>query len=78
MLTLLGTPGCHLCDRAEELLKQAALARPLQWDTLDIVVSDQLIARWGEKIPVLLDTEGRALCWPFSLLDVLRFNEIGA
>jgi len=26
----------------------------------------------------LLDTEGRALCWPFSLLDVLRFNEIGA
>jgi hypothetical protein len=73
MLTLLGTSGCHLCDLAEALLQQVAAARPVSWCYQDIALDDGLITRWGEHIPVLLDTQGRILQWPFSVLDVQRF-----
>lgn len=72
MLTLYGTPGCHLCDQAEALLRQAAAARPLAWRYVDIALDDALVARYGTRIPVLVTGEGRELGWPFSLLDILR------
>jgi thiol-disulfide isomerase/thioredoxin len=72
MLMLLGTSGCHLCDQAEQLLQQAAAARALQWEYRDIALDEQLVERYGMKIPVLLADDGRELAWPFSLLDILR------
>lgn len=76
MLTLLGTPGCHLCDLAEALLQQVAAARPVHWQYEDIALDEALITRWGERIPVLLDNQGGVLCWPFSVLDVQRFARV--
>jgi hypothetical protein len=70
-LVLLGTQGCHLCDTAEGLLKQASAARALQWECRDIALDDELVNRYGERIPVLLLSDGRELGWPFSLLDIL-------
>lgn len=70
-LTLLGTRGCHLCDVAEGLLQRAAAARHLDWQYRDIALDDALVAEYGERIPVLLAANGRALGWPFSLLDIL-------
>lgn len=72
-LTLLGTRGCHLCDVAEGLLRQAAGARALRWCYLDIALDEALVASHGERIPVLRAEDGRELAWPFSLLDILRF-----
>lgn len=72
-LTLLGTRGCHLCDVAEGLLLQAAAARRLDWQYRDIALDEDLVGRYGERIPVLLAADGRELGWPFSLLDILRF-----
>lgn len=74
-LTLLGTRGCHLCDVAEGLLRQAAAARALVWIYVDIALDDVLVAEYGERIPVLRDARGRALAWPFSLLDIIRFSQ---
>lgn len=64
---LLTTEGCHLCDQALAVIQRAAPA--LQLTLTDIAEDDDLIARYGEKIPVLrmANTE---LCWPFGLLDV--------
>lgn len=72
-LTLLGTRGCHLCDVAEGLMRQASAARALNWRYADIALDEDLVARYGERIPVLLAADGRELGWPFSLLDILRF-----
>ena len=70
-LVLLGTSGCHLCDRAEVLLTQAASARAFTWRYHDIALEDALVSQYGERIPVLLLPDGRVLYWPFSLLDIL-------
>lgn len=72
MLTLYGTPGCHLCEEAEALLRQAAGARAIEWRYVDIALDDALVARYGIRIPVLLTASGQELGWPFSLLDILR------
>lgn len=72
MLTLYGTTGCHLCDQAEALLRQAAAARALEWRYVDIALDEALVARYGTRIPVLQVDDGRELGWPFSLLDILR------
>lgn len=71
-LTLYGTRGCHLCDVAEALLRQAAAARAIDWDYVDIALDEGLVAALGERIPVLRRADGRELGWPFSLLDVLH------
>lgn len=73
-LILLGTSGCHLCDKAEALLRQAAAARSLQWEYRDIALDEALVSRYGERIPVLLLPDGRELGWPFSLLDILKLS----
>ncbi len=74
-LALLGTRGCHLCDVAEGLLTRAATARHIDWQYRDIALDEDLVARYGERIPVLLADDGRELAWPFSLLDIIRFSE---
>lgn len=70
--TLLGTRGCHLCDEAETVLRQVSAVRDLSWRYIDIADDEALLAAYAERIPVLRTPAGEALCWPFSLLDVLR------
>lgn len=77
MLELLGTVGCHLCDDAEQVLKQLSLVRPISWRYIDIALDDALCQHYGERIPVLRRGEGAALFWPFSVLDVERFLILG-
>ena len=64
---LLTTAGCHLCDQALVLIQRAAPRLNVQ--LLDIAEDDDLIAEYGERIPVLR-LNGCELTWPFSLLDV--------
>jgi hypothetical protein len=64
------TAGCHLCAEAEKML--AALLPVDAVERIDVAESDDLIARYGERIPVL-EQDGRELGWPFSLLDLRAF-----
>lgn len=73
-IELLTTLGCHLCEQAEMLLHQAAPLAEVQ--KVDIAEDDELIARYGERIPVLR-YRGRELAWPFGLLDI-RERLLGA
>lgn len=75
-LELLGTRGCHLCEQAEGLLVKAAGARPLRWRYTDIADDEQLLAVYGQRIPVLRRA-GLELDWPFGLLDILRLANEG-
>ncbi len=72
MLTLYGTKGCHLCDEAEVLLAQAQMAVAFQWQYIDIALDDNLVKKYGIRIPVLEKETGQQLNWPFSLLDVVE------
>lgn len=72
MLTLYGTQGCHLCDQAEALLRQAAGARRIEWRYVDIALDDALVERYGTRIPLLQTADGGEMGWPFSLLDILK------
>lgn len=69
-VVLYTTLGCHLCEQARELL---LMVNPgLEIDAVDIAEDDALIARYGERIPVL-ERNGHELGWPFGLLDVQAF-----
>jgi hypothetical protein len=72
-LQLLGTAGCHLCEEAEALLRQAAMARSFWVEKVDIAGEDNLLGDYATRIPVLRTTTGMELGWPFGLLDILRF-----
>ena len=66
-LVLMSTEACHLCEQAQALLLplQGALNEDLYLD--DIAYSDDLLNRYGVRIPVLLhETSGAELDWPFD------------
>ena len=69
-LILLGTSACHICDQAEDLLKNTNIA----YQKIDIADQEQWQEQYAIKIPVLLNTEySQELCWPFSIEDIQAF-----
>ena len=69
-LELYATSGCHLCERAESVIREA-VDRTV--GSLDIADDEVLLERYGVRIPVLrrLDT-GEELDWPFDAAAVRR------
>ena len=68
-LELLTRPECHLCDDAKALLEQAGIA----WEPVNIESSIQLLKNYGTRIPVIRDSNGNELPWPFDLGQLLAF-----
>lgn len=70
ILALYTTSGCHLCERAEALIRDtvAVAFRPVE-----IADDAGLLERYAIRIPVLrqLDT-GEELDWPFDAAAVQR------
>jgi len=67
VFTLFQRDDCHLCDQALRVLAQARVAG------LDSVFIDDvaaLEARYGARVPVLRDGQGRELDWPFDVATV--------
>ena len=69
-VVLYTTVGCHLCEQARELV--STVAPDITLTLVDVAEDDELLARYSERIPVLMK-EGRELGWPFGLLDVQQF-----
>ncbi len=61
-VVLYTTPGCHLCEQAEEILYETAT----RFRSIDIADDVDLIKRYGVRIPVVADEMGRELSWPFD------------
>ena len=62
-LVLYQRDDCHLCDLALEVL---AAVRAPEFDSVFIDGDDALEARYGVRVPVLRDGDGRELDWPFD------------
>ncbi|MCA1773863.1 MAG: glutaredoxin family protein [Halomonas sp.] len=65
-LTLYTTQGCHLCAELEA--RVAALTRqPITWQRIEVAEDQTLLARYGERIPVLADEAGNEMEYGHSL-----------
>ncbi len=54
-------PGCHLCDDARPLVTRAAARAGVELSEIDVDTDDELTARYGLRIPVVLDPTGDVL-----------------
>ena len=53
-ITLLGKPGCHLCDDARAVIERVAAELGVGWEERDITASAQDLQEYWDKIPVTL------------------------
>jgi hypothetical protein len=53
-ITLLGRPGCHLCDDARDVIRRVATDLSISWEERDITLSEQDMVEYWDKIPVTL------------------------
>jgi len=57
-ITLIGKPGCHLCDEAREVVATVAAELGVGWEERSILDDSALQERYAEQIPVTL-VDGR-------------------
>jgi len=53
-ITLLGKPGCHLCDEAREVIARVAADLGAHWEERDITLDERDMREYWDKIPVTL------------------------
>ena len=53
-VTLIGKPGCHLCDEARDVIAQVAGELGVGWEERNILDDPVLHERFWEQIPVIL------------------------
>ena len=71
-VTLYTRPGCHLCDEAREaILGLRGAVPPFELDEVNIDEDDGLLARFLERIPVVL-VDGEVVCELELELDRVR------
>lgn len=72
-LILYSTVGCHLCEQALALI-EPVLDDKYQIVEVDISDSDDLMARYGIRIPVIARADnGTEIGWPFDQQQFLAF-----
>jgi hypothetical protein len=57
-ITLLGKPGCHLCDDARLVVQRVADDLAVPWEERSILDDEELFEQYAEQIPVVL-VDGR-------------------
>ncbi|MGZ4596372.1 MAG: glutaredoxin family protein [Actinomycetes bacterium] len=53
-VTLIGKPGCHLCDEARAVVARVTAELGVDWEERSILDDPELHARYWEQIPVTL------------------------
>jgi glutaredoxin len=53
-VTLIGKPGCHLCDDAREVVLRVAAETGAVVEERDITVDTALYEKYWEQVPVVL------------------------
>lgn len=71
---LYSTAGCHLCELARDIVSPLLDTNVIQLEQIDIADSDELIERYGVRIPVLKSPlHDDELGWPFDTEQTIRF-----
>jgi len=53
-ITLIGRPGCHLCERAHDAIRQVVDQTDVRFEELSLLDDPQLMSKYSEEIPVIL------------------------
>ncbi|WP_415951325.1 glutaredoxin family protein [Streptomyces sp. KLOTTS4A1] len=53
-VTLIGKPGCHLCEVAEGVIREVCGETGASWEKWDISQDEELHRKYWEQIPVIL------------------------
>ncbi|MEU4797979.1 glutaredoxin family protein [Streptomyces sp. NPDC023327] len=53
-VTLIGKPGCHLCDDAQLVIEKVCRELGASWEKKDITRDEELHRAYWEQIPVVL------------------------
>ena len=79
VVTLYGKPGCHLCDEARAVVRDALAGREVRLDEVDVTLDPLLERRYGERIPVLA-VDGEEMFEYVVDADVLedRLDKVGS
>lgn len=72
LLTLYTTEGCHLCEQALQML-EPWLQQGYGLAKVDIAEDELLMARYGERIPVVASRCGMEIGWPFSAQELTQW-----
>lgn len=72
-VTLYTTAGCHLCELALEQLQDLQKTRPIEIRSVEIGDNDDLVERYGVRIPVIQCANQQELGWPFALPELKAF-----
>ncbi len=62
-ITLIGKPGCHLCDAAREVVKKVADETGAGWNEMSILEHPELAESYAEQIPVVLVDGAQHTFW---------------
>jgi hypothetical protein len=57
-VTLIGRPGCHLCDVARETVERVAADLGVGWEERSVDSDPAWLERWSDQVPVTL-VDGR-------------------
>lgn len=72
-IKLYTTLGCHLCEQALTMLETLNQNHPdVSIDEIEIGDSEELLARYGIRIPVIAINNGE-IGWPFTLDELKMF-----
>jgi hypothetical protein len=69
-IILYTTAGCHLCELAEGLLRTVESKHAVKIIHTEIGDNDDLVERYGIRIPVIEFPNGNELGWPFDATDI--------
>ncbi len=76
ILILYSTLGCHLCEQALDLITPLLSegGEDCEIKEVDISGSDELVDRYGLRIPVVVRTDNNSeMGWPFDREQFLKF-----
>ncbi|MER5386011.1 glutaredoxin family protein [Streptomyces sp. NPDC002688] len=63
LVTLIGKPGCHLCDDAQEVIEKVCVDLGVPWEKKDITEDEELHRQYWEQIPVVLVDGAQHTFW---------------
>jgi glutaredoxin len=63
LVTLIGKPGCHLCDDAQSVIEKVCGELGVPWEKKDITQDEELHRAYWEQIPVVLVDGAQHTFW---------------
>ena len=71
-VTLYTRRGCHLCDDAKQVLEQARLHAPFEYEELDIDRDPALVRLYNNEVPVIVIDGAKAFQYRVTTDEFLK------